>query len=155
MANSQPTTNPQNAMSYMTSANFGSPRGLVSCCKTYSRSAVTAEVASSSLVVPAIPLNGLQRTPENNRVRLGPISDITGKPIRRKVQLGCLERLLTEEHLQPHMPLIRLDSVLPVRHPLNWDSLQRRAASPQLAAPCRPARLTISGLGSSRRAYRS
>jgi hypothetical protein len=30
---------------------------------------VTAEVASSSLVVPAIPLNGLQRTPKNN---LGP-----------------------------------------------------------------------------------
>ena len=49
-----PQSNPQNAMSYATSANFGSPRGLVSCCKSYSRSAVTAEVASSSLVVPAI-----------------------------------------------------------------------------------------------------
>ena len=49
-----PQPNPQNAMSCTTSAYFGSPRGLVSCCKTYSRSAVTAEVASSSLVVPAI-----------------------------------------------------------------------------------------------------
>ena len=37
-----------------TYAAFGSPRSLVSCCKTYDRAAVTAEVASSSLVVPAI-----------------------------------------------------------------------------------------------------
>ena len=37
-----------------TYAAFGSPRSLVSCCKTYNRAAVTAEVASSSLVVPAI-----------------------------------------------------------------------------------------------------
>src|SRR4029077_9759481 len=34
-------------------ATLGSPRGLVSCCKTYHRAAVTAEVVSSSLVVPA------------------------------------------------------------------------------------------------------
>src|SRR5713226_5222027 len=49
-----PQPNPQNAMSYTTSAYFGSPRGLVSCCKTYPCKTVTAEVASSSLVVPAI-----------------------------------------------------------------------------------------------------
>jgi hypothetical protein len=35
-------------------AAFGSPRTLVSCCKTYNRAAVTAEAASSSLAVPAI-----------------------------------------------------------------------------------------------------
>src|SRR5712692_2510304 len=49
-----PQPNPQTAMSYTTSAYFGSPRGLVSCCKTYPSKTVTAEVASSSLVVPAI-----------------------------------------------------------------------------------------------------
>src|SRR5215469_941562 len=38
----------------MTSAYFGSPRGLLSSCKTLQRCPVTAEVASSSLVVPAI-----------------------------------------------------------------------------------------------------
>jgi hypothetical protein len=36
-----------------TYATLGSPRSFVSC-KTYHRAAVTAEVASSSLVVPAI-----------------------------------------------------------------------------------------------------
>src|SRR5229473_2232378 len=54
-----PQPNPQNAMSYTTSAYFGSPRGLVSCCKTYPSKTVTAEVASSSLVVPAILFNSL------------------------------------------------------------------------------------------------
>jgi len=38
----------------MTCAALGSPRVLVSGCKPISRSAVRAEVASSSLVVPAI-----------------------------------------------------------------------------------------------------
>src|SRR5256885_1181835 len=38
----------------MTCAAFGSPRVLVSYCKTNSRSAVTAEAAGSSPVVPAI-----------------------------------------------------------------------------------------------------
>jgi hypothetical protein len=32
-----PQPNPQFGMSYMSSGYFGSPRGLVSCCKTYSR----------------------------------------------------------------------------------------------------------------------
>jgi len=35
--------NPQFDMSYVTCAAFGSPRVLVSCCKTISRSAVTSE----------------------------------------------------------------------------------------------------------------
>jgi hypothetical protein len=35
-------------------AAVGSPRVSVSCCKTFQGAAVTAEVASSSLVVPAI-----------------------------------------------------------------------------------------------------
>jgi hypothetical protein len=43
----------QNAVSCTVYGYFGSPRVVVSCCKTYSRSAVMAEVASSSLVVPA------------------------------------------------------------------------------------------------------
>jgi hypothetical protein len=50
IANPQPT--PQNAMSCTTCAVFGSPRVLVS--------SVTAEVASSSLVVPAILFKHLQ-----------------------------------------------------------------------------------------------
>jgi hypothetical protein len=49
-----PQPNPQILMSCATWRYFGSPRGLVSCCKTNPRYAVTAEVASSSLVVPAI-----------------------------------------------------------------------------------------------------
>jgi hypothetical protein len=40
-------------MSCTTSAYFGSPRGFVSCCNTYSGWTVTAEVAGSSPVVPA------------------------------------------------------------------------------------------------------
>ena len=39
----------------MTHAAFGSLRVFVGCCKTISRSAVTAEAAGSSTVVPAIP----------------------------------------------------------------------------------------------------
>jgi hypothetical protein len=39
--------------------NFGGPRGLLSRCKTYRRQTVTAEVASSSLVVRAILSQGL------------------------------------------------------------------------------------------------
>jgi len=46
-------------MSCSTCAVFGSPRVLVSCCKTKSRCAVTAEAAGSSPVVPAILLNHL------------------------------------------------------------------------------------------------
>jgi hypothetical protein len=42
----------------MICAAFGSPRVLVSCCKTNSRSAVTAEVAGSSPVVPTTRLVG-------------------------------------------------------------------------------------------------
>src|ERR1017187_3600096 len=46
-----PQPNPQNLLSCPTSAYLGSPRGLVSRCKTYRGSAVTAEVAGSSPVV--------------------------------------------------------------------------------------------------------
>jgi hypothetical protein len=49
-----PQPNPQFLYPCATCAACGSPRVFVSCCKTNSRSAVTAEVASSSLVVPAI-----------------------------------------------------------------------------------------------------
>ena len=48
-------------MSYTTSGYLGSPRESVSRCKTNSRSAVTAEVASSSLAVPAILFKHLQK----------------------------------------------------------------------------------------------
>jgi hypothetical protein len=50
---SNPQPNPQIALSCTTCRYFGSPR-VVSCCKTTSRHAVTEEIASSSLVVPAI-----------------------------------------------------------------------------------------------------
>src|SRR5882672_2689567 len=50
----QPTTQPTIRVVLCGLRVVGSPRVVVCCCKTYSRSAVTAEVASSSLVVPAI-----------------------------------------------------------------------------------------------------
>src|SRR5258708_8486872 len=70
-----PQPNPQNAMSYTTSAYFGSPRGLVSCCKTYPSKTVTAEVASSSLVVPAIHSKAVRRISfKPSRARKGHVS---------------------------------------------------------------------------------
>jgi hypothetical protein len=51
--NLQPTIQPTVVDLFSDLRGFGSPRSLVSC-KTYNRAAVTAEVASSSLVVPAI-----------------------------------------------------------------------------------------------------
>src|ERR1035441_9905635 len=66
---SNPQPNPQKMMSCTTCRYFGSPRVVVSRCKTYPGYAVTAEVASSSLVVPAILLNCLQGTSKSN---LGP-----------------------------------------------------------------------------------
>jgi hypothetical protein len=51
------------------------PARLVSCSRTYSRNAVTAEVASSSLVVPAISFQGVTgRDTENSNPRLNPTS---------------------------------------------------------------------------------
>jgi len=51
---SNPQPNPQFLYPCATYAAFGSPRVLVSGCKTISRRAVTAEAAGSSPVVPAI-----------------------------------------------------------------------------------------------------
>ena len=68
---SNPQPNPQFVWSCMTCAAFGSPRVLVSCCRTYSRSAVTAEAAGSSPVVPAIFSNHLQALMEMNQGILG------------------------------------------------------------------------------------
>jgi hypothetical protein len=56
-------------MSYMTCAALGSPRASCKCCKTYSRSAVAAEVASSSLGVAAIFFNHVQAQPEQRDQR--------------------------------------------------------------------------------------
>src|SRR5262245_7219099 len=59
---SNPQLNPQNAVSCSIVNDLCgpcSPRGLVSC-ETYEGAAVTAEVASSSLVVPASFFNNLQ-----------------------------------------------------------------------------------------------
>ena len=50
---SNPQPNPQFVVSCTSYGYFGSPRVLVSCCKPINAT-VTAEVASSSLVVPAI-----------------------------------------------------------------------------------------------------
>jgi hypothetical protein len=63
---SNPQPNPQKMMSCATCRYFGSPRVVVSCCKTNPRYAVTAEVASSSLVVPAIKFS------ENRNVQESP-----------------------------------------------------------------------------------
>jgi hypothetical protein len=64
-----PQPNPQFLYPCATCAACGSPRVFVSCCKTNSRSAVTAEAAGSSPVVPAIFLNHLQGPAKTN---LGP-----------------------------------------------------------------------------------
>jgi hypothetical protein len=58
--NSQPTTQPTTCDVVRLTLRLAVPACLVSRCKTYLRSAVTAEVASSSLVVPAIFSNHLQ-----------------------------------------------------------------------------------------------
>jgi hypothetical protein len=56
-----------------TSGYFGSPRESVSRCKTYSRSAVTAEAAGSSPVVPAILSKGvIGRDTENSNPQSSP-----------------------------------------------------------------------------------
>jgi len=54
-----PQPNPQFMMTCATYGYFGSPRVVVSCCKTNPRYAVTAEAAGSSPVVPASVLNQL------------------------------------------------------------------------------------------------
>ena len=54
MVISNPHSNPQCVMSCMTSACFGSPRGLLSCCKTYPGSIDTVEVCGSSPHGPTI-----------------------------------------------------------------------------------------------------
>src|ERR1700730_15440261 len=54
MAISNPHSNPQCMMSCATSAYFGSPRGLLSCCKTYERHLDTVEVCGSSPHGPTI-----------------------------------------------------------------------------------------------------
>lgn len=68
---SNPQPNPQQSVSCATYAYFGSPRVFVSCCKTYYRSAVTAEVASSSLVVPASFFNHLTKLDQKICVQSG------------------------------------------------------------------------------------
>src|SRR5579864_4943107 len=49
-----PQSNPQTMMSCATSAFFGSPRGLVSCCKTNARYSDKGEVGGSSPPRPTI-----------------------------------------------------------------------------------------------------
>jgi len=58
-----PQLNPQELVTCATCVYFGSPRVLVSCCKTDPRYAVTAEAAGSSPVVPAILLRSLDSPP--------------------------------------------------------------------------------------------
>jgi hypothetical protein len=62
-----PQSNPQTMMSCATSAYFGSPRGLVSCCKTYSCCSDKGEVGGSSPPRPTI----------QNMVRPGDMGDTT------------------------------------------------------------------------------
>jgi hypothetical protein len=71
-----PQSNPQHTMSCMTSAYFGSPRGLVSCCKTYSCCSDKGEVDEAVQTAAAAP-NRLttsvkQRVPIPQRQRLFP-----------------------------------------------------------------------------------
>src|SRR6266566_6686687 len=59
----QPTTQPTKSMSCMTSSYFGSPRGLVSCCKTYPCYLDTVEVWGSSPHGPTISFKQLHIRP--------------------------------------------------------------------------------------------
>jgi hypothetical protein len=60
MAISNPHSNPQSMMFCTTSAYVGSPRRLLSCCKTYPGSIDTVEVSGSSPDGPTIILNNLE-----------------------------------------------------------------------------------------------
>src|SRR5207253_1208323 len=62
------------------------------------RPPVTAEVASSSLVVPAIFFNDLQQTQKKIWVRLGPISDRSTPPAAHSLE-RILERALQHQLL--------------------------------------------------------
>src|ERR1700724_3715438 len=66
---SNPQSNPQCMMSCTTSAYFGSPRGLLSCCKAYPCHLDTVEVCGSSPHGPTIIFNtlaGVGRNPHQN-----------------------------------------------------------------------------------------
>src|SRR6266481_4359095 len=63
---SNPQSNPQSMMSCMTSAYFGSPRGLVSCCNTYPCYLDTVEVCGSSPHGPTIQNKDLARIPKKH-----------------------------------------------------------------------------------------
>jgi hypothetical protein len=58
---SNPQSNPLSMMSCTTSAYFGSPRGLLSCCKAYPCHLDTVEVCGSSPHGPTILFNTLER----------------------------------------------------------------------------------------------
>src|ERR1700687_3657315 len=69
MAISNPHSNPQCVVTCTTSAYFGSPRGLLSCCKTYPGKIDTVEVCGSSPHGPTIIFNtlaGVSRNPHQN-----------------------------------------------------------------------------------------
>src|SRR5467141_1653390 len=62
---SNPHSNPQSMMSCTASAYFGSPRSLLSCCKTYPGSIDTVEVCGSSPHGPTIhPIESIERRPK-------------------------------------------------------------------------------------------
>jgi hypothetical protein len=65
---SNPQSNPQTMMSCATSAYFGSPRGLVSCCKIYSCCSETAALGNVRSITVAISSAALNTTMTHARL---------------------------------------------------------------------------------------
>ena len=102
------TTQPTKSMSYMTSAYFGSPRGLISCCKTYPSHLDTVEVWGSSPHGPTISSNGLASTTSVSKAPNGsirhcwqPVLTVRSATLPRTLErdFWLVSRIYTSEYL--------------------------------------------------------
>src|SRR5258708_39241877 len=73
---SNPQSNPESMMSCTTSAYFGSPRGLLSCCKSYPCHLDTVEVCGSSPHGPTIFFSELASTTFLGKAPIGSIKEV-------------------------------------------------------------------------------
>src|SRR5258708_31014197 len=73
---SNPQSNPESMMSCTTSAYFGSPRGLLSCCKSYPCYLDTVEVCGSSPHGPTIFFSELASTTSPGKAPIGSIEEV-------------------------------------------------------------------------------
>ena len=81
----------------MTSAYFGSPRGLVSYCNTYPCYLDTVEVWGSSPHGPTISFNGLASTTSSGRAPNGSINDAADSAYSQSATQRFLEPDLTRK----------------------------------------------------------